>query len=190
MSNRSTDIMDFGQQPRRRNRAATGEAALHEMRQRAALTERRLPDATEGRHAVSVSKAPALLTEDQRRQRASYTLPAAEMKRRTVEKLRSEIEPAIASLAATHRLTLLAARTVQVVYNRQKAAGGGWTTLSPANVADILNAAPDQGPNKITADQLRDLIESLIKLGVIERRAGATFNIGSGGAQPTYKVNV
>jgi len=184
-SQRSTDLSDARQQPRRRNAALQGEAKLAERRVRAAITERRLPDATEGRHALPVSKSPSLLTEDQRRQRASYSIPAAEVKQRAVDKLRSEIDTEINEVARRLRLNLLATRTLQIVRNAQKAADDVYVTLTPASIADILNAAPGQGPNKISADQVRVLVEALTKLGALGQQA-SWFP----GVQPRYRVNI
>jgi hypothetical protein len=182
MSNGSTDICDFRQQPRRRNRAAIGEA-LHEKRKRAAVTARRLPDATEHRHAFPAPSAP-LLNEDQLRRRAAYSLPPAELKARAVEKLRAEISPAVNSLAKSYRLTLLAARVAEQIYRTQKAANG-WTQLSAASIAQALNANPASGPNAITPDMVRDIITALTKLGALNEKPGF-----GPGVQGSFKVAI
>jgi hypothetical protein len=192
MSNdqRMTDLSGFG--ARRRNRAATGTAALQETRQRAAITERRLPQVPAG-SLPGLSGANAstttLLTEDQRRRAASYSIPAAELKCRSADALRAAISPEVAEIARRHRLNLLATRVLETIHRAQKASSGGqdgrvYISLSPASVADILNAAPEQGPNRISADQVRDLITALTKLGALNQKPG----FGPGVAT-TYSVN-
>jgi hypothetical protein len=185
MSDRNTDLSDFRSAPRRRNRAALGEAALHEKRVRAAITERKLPDATEHRHRMPLSKSPALLNEDQRRQRASYSIPERELKQRSADALRAEISEPIKELAQRLRLNLIATRCLQAVYDRQKASSG-WTQLSAADIAETLNAHPLQGgANAITPDHVRDLIAALTKLGALDQKPGF-----GPGVQPQFKVPV
>jgi hypothetical protein len=175
MSNhhRQTDISDARQQPARRNRASMGEASLAERRARAALTERRLPQVPAGALPGLTNGAPTrLLTEDERRQRSSYSLPERELKQRSVDALRAELSPEVTEIARRHKLNLIATRTLEVIYRAQKAAGDVYISLSPASIADILNAAPQQGPNKISADQIRDIISALAKLGALNQQAG------------------
>jgi hypothetical protein len=189
MSNRSTDIVAFGQ-TRRRNRAAlTGEAALAEKRQRAALTEKRLPQVPAGALpglSGANSTTTRLLTEDERRRAASYSIPERELKARTADALRAEISEPIKEMAQRLRLNLIATRCLQAVYDRQKAAGGGWTQLSAADIAETLNSHPLQGgANAITPDHVRDLIAALTKLGALDQKPGF-----GPGVQPQFKVPV
>jgi hypothetical protein len=189
MTDRMTDLSAFG--PRRRNRSATGEAGHAERRARAALAEKRLPDATEGRHAVPVSKAPALLTEDQRRRAASYSLPERVLKQRAVDALRAEISEPVKEVARRYRLNLLATRVAEQIYRAQRAAGDVYISLSAADIAKTLNSAPQQaGANALTADQVRCIIEALTKLGALGQKPSSTFNIGFNGTAPAFKLNV
>jgi hypothetical protein len=183
MTEKMTDLSAFG--PRRRNRA-TGEAALHEQRARADVTSRKLPDAVEHRHRVAVSQSPRLLTEDERRRAASYTIPEAELKQRAADQMRSEISEPVKEVARRLRLNLLATRTLETIYRAQRAAGDVYISLSPASIADILNSHPQQsGGTPVTAQQVRDLISVLEKLGALNQKPGATFSIGMSGSQPS-----
>jgi hypothetical protein len=190
---RSTDFTDAHQQPRRRNRGAAatlGEAGMAERRARGALTEKRLPALRAGGLPGLSNGAPTrLLTEDERRRAASYSIPERELKARSADQLRSEISPEVAEIARRHRLNLIATRVLETIHRAQKASSGGqdgrvYISLSPASVADILNAAPEQGPNRISADQVRDLITALTKLGALNQKPG----FGPGVAT-TYSVN-
>lgn len=168
---RSTDIMDARQQPPRRPTIISESAR----RQRAAITERRLPQATEGRHALPVSPSPNLLSADQRRQRASYTIPEAELKQRTVDALRAEISPEVTEVARRRRLNLLATRALEVIHRAQKMAGDQFVTMPRARIADNLQIAPERA---------QQLLDSLRQIGALDRRDGLA------GQQPRYRVNL
>ncbi len=170
MSDRSTDILDARQQPRRRA-TAIGEG---ERRQRAAVAARRLPPAVES-HSVPVSSSPTLLTEDQRRRRASYSLPGAVLRQKTIAALRSELSPEVTDVARRFKLHLLATRALQVVHHAQRTAGGQFIEMPRARVAEALGIAPERAGK---------LIDGLRQIGALETRAGAL------GSPMRYRVNL
>lgn len=168
MTARSTDLLDARQQPRRRS-TQMGEA---ERRTRAAVTERKLPQVPAGA-VPGLSQSPDLLNEDQRRRRASYSLPASVIRQKAVDALRAEISPEINDVARRCRLNLLATRALQVIHTAQKAAGDQFVPMPRSRIAEAIGVEPERA---------LQLLDGLRQIGAIECR------LGLAGEQPRYRI--